>query len=358
MKAYDLSKKCLLALASVEELSNKKKTSLLSAVGDASELVSNKKVARDVLGEEHCKAFYAALDDVDRQIEKLEREEAEFVCRLDDNFPGSLSDIDDAPIGLFVKGDLGALDADCIAIVGTRHPTRYGSKVADEFAREFARAGVTVVSGFARGVDSISHKACVDQGAKTVAVWGSGLDVCYPAEHLGLAQSILQNGGLIVSEYTFGTKPLQYHFPERNRLISGLSRAVFLAEAAAKSGSLITMRLAIEQGRDIFTVPGNIYSAECEGNNNLLMEMPHALALSPENVLDALRISRVADEPKQIELSIMENIIVEELKSGEKHFEELLAATDLTVAELTNLLFNLEMNGVVDNIGGNYYDLA
>ncbi len=350
--------KCLLALASVGELALKKKHTLLKAVGDPSELAGARREVWEILGDEHAKEFFDNLDDVDKLEAKIAREDATFVSYLDDAYPENLRNLYDPPIGLFARGSLSSLEGDCIGIVGTRHPTRYGSKVAEEFAREFALAHVTVISGFARGVDSIAHKACVALGAPTVAVWGSGLDVCYPAEHRGLADSIVLNGGLILSEYPFGTPPLQYHFPERNRLISGLSRAVFLAEAAAKSGSLITMKLAVEQGRDIFAVPGNIYAAECEGNNKLLMEMPHAFVLSPEGVLDALHISRETSEKEPVELSIIENMIVEELKSGEKHFEELLAATDLTVGELTNALFGLEMNGIVEEIGSNYYDLV
>lgn len=358
MNIFSETDKCLLALSSVEELALKKKQTLLKSVGDPAELTNARRKVTDVLGAEHAAAFWDALDGIDGLIEKLNREEVRFISYLDDDYPSSLRELEDAPVGLFAKGDMGALKHDLIGIVGTRHPTRYGSKVAEEFAKEFALAGVTIVSGFARGVDIISHKACMAQGAPTVAVWGSGLDVCYPAEHRGYADALTQSGGLLLSEYPLGAKPLQYHFPERNRIISGLSRAVFLAEAAAKSGSLITMRLAIEQGKDVFTVPGNIYAAECEGNNNLLREIPHALVISPEDVLDALRISREVSVKEPVELSIMENIIVEELRHGEKHFEELLAATDLTVGELTNTLFALEMNGIVENIGSNYYDLA
>lgn len=358
MKRYDETTKNLLALACVDDLTNKKKRMLLQEVGDPASFCGHKDKLKRILGDEHSAQFFELIESIDSVFDKMERQDVTFVTYLDDDYPDKLRGIDDMPIGLFAKGDLKALDGVCVGVVGTRHPTRYGSKVAEEFAKEFALAGVTVVSGFARGIDSLAHRACIEQGAPTVAVWGSGLDVCYPAEHRGLADSIIANGGLLVSEYPLGSKPLQYHFPERNRIISGLSDGVLLAEAAAKSGSLITMRLAIEQGRDIFVVPGNIYAAECEGNNHLLMEMPHALVISPENVLDALHVAREVVEKQTVELSIVENMIVEELKNGEKHFEELLAATDLTVGELTNALFNLEMNGIVDNIGGNYYDLA
>lgn len=357
MKSVSLTQKNLLALSFCEELSLKKKEALLDAVDDPSRLYACKKEVNAILADK-ASEFFDICDDIDNVLKRLEREGVDFVTYLDDNYPQSLREIDGLPTVLFYKGDLSALKSDCIAVVGTRRPSRYGSKVAQEFTRAFSNAGLTVVSGLARGVDSVAHNECVLLGHPTVAVMGCGLDSCYPAEHRGLVDSIIQNGGLVLSEYPLGAKPLQYHFPERNRIISGLSRAVFLAEAASKSGSLITMRIAIEQGRDIFAVPGNIYAAECEGSNRLLRDMPHALAICPDDVLNALHIVREEAVPQAVELDFTENAIVEALKNGEKHFEELLALTDLSVGELTNILFNLEMNGVVENIGGNYYDLA
>jgi len=291
-------------------------------------------------------------------MDDLAKRGVHWASYLDDGYPDSLRMIDDRPIMLFVKGNIGALNGDCVAVVGSRKPTRYGLKVAEEFAREFSRAGLVVVSGFARGIDATAHKACLACGNPTVAVFACGLDVCYPAEHKGLLDGILMNGGAIVSEYPIGTKPLQYHFPERNRIISGLSRGVFLAEAAKRSGSLITMRLAIEQGKDIFVVPGNIFAAESEGANGLLREIPHAIAISPEDVLEALHVKRQGIEPQTAELSLFENQIVEALRDEELHFEELLDITGLSVGELTNTLFNLELNGLVQSTGGNYYALA
>ncbi len=358
MDNKELTAKVLLALQCVEELAYKKKADLLAAVGDPSALPANRDTVRRVLGDNAASEFFTRYNEIDSIIDRLQKSEVHWVTCLDDDYPDGLLGIYDKPIVLFVRGNYAALKNDCIGIVGSRRPTRYGIKVAEEFAREFSRAGVTVVSGFARGIDGTAHKACVAGGKPTVAVFACGLDVCYPAEHRGLLDGILMNGGAIVSEYMLGTKPLQYHFPERNRIISGLSRGVFLAEAAKKSGSLITMRCAIEQGKEIFVVPGNIFAAESEGANELLREMPHALAIKPEDVLDALHIKRESFEQKTVELSFVENQILDALHDEELHFEELLSLTQLTVNELTTALFNLELNGMIQNTGGNYYSLA
>ncbi|MBR4800154.1 MAG: DNA-processing protein DprA [Clostridia bacterium] len=352
--------KILLALACVKELCLKKKTSLLECVDDVNELVSAaaRETVFKLLGDEAATEFFENLAKIDDIQKELDAHEIEYVTYLDDDYPEKLFEIYDRPQVLFLKGNKRALKEDAIAVVGTRKPTRYGVKIADAFAREFAQAGLVVVSGFARGIDATAHKACVSNGLKTIAVFACGLDVCYPAEHRGLLDGILQNDGLLVSEYPLGSKPLQYHFPERNRIISGLARAVFLPEAAKNSGSLITMRLAIEQGREIFVTPGNIFEDEAAGSNELLKEMPHALTFSPDDVLDALRVNREVREKEAVELSIAETQIVDALHDNELHFEELLEITGLTVAELTNTLINLELNGIVEQTSGNYYILA
>ncbi len=346
----------LLALECVEELSNKKKRAVLELY--ESEGLSIDKALAKVLSTAQVREFFGCLDRMESFMDGMRAQGVRWLTCLDEDYPEKLLQIDDPPTALFAKGDVGLLNTDCIAVVGSRKPTRYGAKVAEEFSREFARAGLTIVSGFARGIDSIAHKAALGEHAKTIAVFACGLDVCYPAEHRGMLESMLQGGGLIVSEYALGVKPLQYHFPDRNRIISGLSRAVFLAEAAKKSGSLITVRHALDQGRDIFAVPGSIFTPECEGSNALLREIPHALCLSPEDVLDALGVRRQETEQEVVELGIADNLILEALKGGDLHFEQLLEISGLGVGELTNTLFNLELNGLVVNTGGNYYALS
>lgn len=358
MDAKDISTKTLLALQYVEELSYKKKSALLEKFGEPTDILSKRGIVREILGEEHARSFYDNFENIDRIVERMQKENVHWLTYLDDDYPEQLLEICDYPHVLFFKGSIDALRSNGIAVVGTRRPTRYGAKVAQDFANEFSKASVVVISGLARGIDGIAHKACVDNNSATVAVFACGLDICYPAEHRGLAEAILENGGALVSEYPLGTKPLQYHFPERNRIISGLSRAVFLPQAASKSGSLITMRLAIEQGKDIFIAPNNIYDEESAGSNQLLREMPHAMAIAPEDVLDALHVSRDVVKAEPIELSIVENLIVESLHDDEKHFEELLEASGLSVSELTGVLFDMELNGIIEKTAGNYYVLA
>lgn len=359
MDAKDWNSKVLLALSCVDELSLKKKTALFDQI-DASEIQTDeaREIVFKTLGDEHATDFYKKLQGIDDIIADLQKKDVHYITCFDDEYPDGLNSVYDRPQVLFVKGNVSAFRKRCVSVVGTRRPTRYGAKVAEEFSREFAKAGLCIVSGFARGVDSIAHKACVDNGSETIAVFACGLDVVYPAEHRGLMDSVLANGGAIVSEYPLGTKPLQYHFPERNRIVSGISEAVFLPQAATKSGSLITVRLAIEQGKDIYVVPSNIYDEESAGNNELLREMPHALVISPEDVLDSMHVSREVVEKKTIELSLVENQIVESLKDGERHIEDLIEITGMNVSELTTVLFNLEIEGLIEKTAGNYYALA
>ncbi len=359
MNNTDQKTKVLLALCCVQELSVKKKTEFLD-VFDEPEIICQadcKKSVERILGFDMATKFFDQLEKVDDTICSLSKRGIDWISIFDEEYPQNLQNIYNAPIMLFAKGDTNLLKRDTIAVVGTRRPTRYGQKIADEFTREFAKAGLCVVSGFARGVDSIAHKSCIDAGGQTIAVFASGLDVCYPAEHRGLLDAILEKGGLIVSEYPLGTKPLQYHFPERNRIISALARALFLPEAGKKSGSLITVNLATEQGKEIYITPGNIYQEECAGSNEYLRNAPHALVICAEDVLDGMRIVREVCEQEAVELSLMENVIVEALHDGELHFEQLLDATSLSVGDLTEALFNLQLNGIVNQLSGNFYEL-
>ena len=352
--------KIIVALSLVEELSLKKKKDLLSALPNPTDWILDKhaKTVCNILGDKHKTEFLAKYAEIDSHFDQMERKDVSWITFYDEEYPECLREIYDFPIVLFAKGNTSLLNSDCISVVGTRTPTRYGQKVADSFTRDFARAGLTVVSGFARGVDNIAHKACVETDSPTIAVFACGLDTCYPAEHKGLYEAILNAGGLLVTEYSLGTKPLQYHFPERNRIISGLSRGVFLPEATVKSGSLITARLSIEQGKELFVVPGNINSPESEGTNRLLQEMPHALVISSEDVLSRLGVRAVSVDAEVIELNICETLVVEALHDKELHFEELLEITSLSAGELSTMLMNLEINGIIEQTGGNYYSLS
>ncbi|MEG1663295.1 MAG: DNA-processing protein DprA [Clostridia bacterium] len=361
MNEIDQNTKILLALQYVDELSNKKKSALVFSVSKPAQILETAQKARIIaaIGSENAKIFQKQLDDIENIINNMRARKISWVTYLDAEYPKQLLQIDDFPLVLFLKGNTSLLENDMIAVVGTRRPTRYGVKVTEDFTKEFASAGLVVVSGFARGVDSTAHRACINVEAPTVAIFACGLDSCYPAENKSLYDGILQQNGLIITEYPLGVKPLQYHFPERNRIISGLSRAVFLPEATEKSGSLITIRLAIEQGRDIYVAPANIYSEEGAGSNALIREMPDCVAFCADDVLDAMHIKRRKAEPICAEqLSIAELQIVDALHDGELHFEELLNKCGLQVGELNSLLMNLELNGKVEQSSCNYYALC
>ena len=370
MNGRDADTRVLVALARVEKLSPRRRELLLEQATLPSGLLSAEmKPALSAALGDALTDFYRFVDEADAFFDGASEKGIGWVTRLDDEYSDLLRETDGCPPVLFTKGNAGLLNSFALAIVGTRRPTRYGAKIADEFAREFAAAGVTVVSGFARGIDTAAHRAAVESGAPTIAVFGCGVDVCYPAENRELYDAVLREGGLFVSEYPPGTHPMPFRFPERNRIISGLCRGVLLPEAAEKSGSLITANTAVEQGRDLFVVPGNIYSPESKGTNALLRSkgtnallrtMPHALTLSPEDVLDHYRIDAPSsgDGAEAVQFDMTETLVLGCLHEGEKHFEELLAETGLSASELSTVLVNLELAGALEQTGGNHYVLC
>ncbi len=191
---------------------------------------------------------------------------------IDEAYPEELKTIYDPPVTLFVKGNSECLKGNKIAVIGCRNASEYGMRITKKIASGLANNGITVVSGLARGIDAMAHQGALVKKAKTVAVLGSGLDIVYPYENKDLYQEIVKQGGAIISEYIVGTKPMAKNFPRRNRIISGLSHGVLVVEATKKSGTMITVDFALEQGRDVYVVPGNIDSFKSEGTNELLKQ--------------------------------------------------------------------------------------
>jgi DNA processing protein len=214
------------------------------------------------------RARAAALDEAQRIAEAG----ASFITPEDEEYPQRLLEIYDPPPVLWVRGNAGILNRAGIAVVGTRHPTPYGSGMAEMLSRDLARRGVVILSGMARGVDTCSHKGALDAGGTTIAVWGTGIDVIYPKENKKLAEQIVQQGGALVSEFPMGTFPAPQNFPIRNRTLSGMSVGVLVVEAAEYSGTRITARCAIEQSRDVYAVPGNATNKNAWGPNTLIKQ--------------------------------------------------------------------------------------
>ena len=252
----------------------------------------------------------AATRDVSLQLEAMEKHAISVVTESE--FPLLLTQIgDDTPAWLFARGALTPADAHCIGIVGTRNMTEYGRGLAHRFALEFARAGWTVVSGLARGIDTAAHRGALDSGGRTIAVTGCGLDMVYPSENRDLMLEI-ERSGAVLSEWAPGTPPANWHFPARNRIISGLSRAIVVVEAQAKSGALISARFASEWGREVFAVPGNVHKPQSHGPHQLIQEGA-LLAQSADDVLQFLANS--LDAPGQ---DFAQNLALSENKTAEQ----------------------------------------
>ncbi len=274
----------------------------------------------------------------------------------DEAYPRSLMQIDQPPPVLYVRGRLLPEDEWAVAIVGTRRVTTYGRQVADDVATTLAHNGVTIVSGLARGIDSISHQAALNAGGRTLAVLGSGVDIVYPPENRSLAAQLIEHGAL-VSDYALGTPPDGLNFPPRNRIISGLSKAVIIVEAGDTSGALITATFAAEQGRDVFAVPGNINAPQSRGTNRLIRDGAQPL-LNPQDVLEALNLTMIT-EHKAVRVALpsdpVELTLYKLLSQQPLHVDEIRAQADMPIETVSATLAMMELKGMVRQVGGMNY---
>ena len=271
-------------------------------------------------------------------------------------YPQTLLTINDPPPVLYVRGELRLEDTWAVAMVGTRTASVYGREVARVLATDLVRAGVTIVSGMARGIDAQAHRAALDAGGRTVAVLGSGVDVIYPWEHRKLAEEITGRGAL-VSEYALGTKPEASNFPPRNRIISGLSRGVIVVEAGERSGALITADFAAEQGREVFAVPGGIFQRGSRGTNRLIRDGAQPV-LSANDVLEVLNMTAVAEHVEAqmlLPTDATEAVLLEQLSDDPAHVDEVGRAAGLPIATVSSTLALMELKGLVRQVGGMKY---
>jgi len=274
----------------------------------------------------------------------------------DNGYPRHLKEIDQPPPVLYVRGSMIAEDEWAVAIVGTRRVTAYGRQVTEETATSLAHNGVTIISGLARGVDSIAHQAAISAGGRTLAVLGNGVDIIYPPENRILATQIMENGAL-VSDYALGTQPDGINFPPRNRIISGLSLAVIIVEAGLTSGALITASFAAEQGRDVFAVPGNINAPQSQGTNLLIRDGAQPL-LNPQDVLEALNLTMVT-EHRAVRVALpsdpTEAHLYQLLSREPKHVDEIRSQADMPIETVSATLAMMELKGMVRQVGGMNY---
>jgi DNA processing protein len=295
--------------------------------------------------------------DLDAEWQKVEQAGAQVLTLADDAYPRLLREIASPPPVIYVRGELQQSDEVAVGIVGTRRATSYGREMARRLSSGLARAGVTVISGLARGIDGIAHSVTLETGGRTLAVLGSGVDQIYPPEHRKLAEQIMQSGAL-VSEFPIGTRPEASNFPVRNRLISGMSLGVIVVEAPRRSGALITATFAADQGRTVFAVPGSALSQASEGTLQLLRDGA-ALAGEVEDVLSELNLERrqLAMETRQLlpAASDEERAVLEFLQAEPRHIDEIALDLGLNISHLSALLLQMQLKGLVRETGGQHY---
>jgi DNA processing protein len=347
------------ALAAIEGIGSARIKLLIERCGSASAVFEHslKSLAEiETIGEKLAEIILKPRDWA--SMEKRQRdsipEGSEFIPITDPSYPGRLRNIPDPPPYFYFSGDPGIFENPCFALVGSRKPSDYGLRVAGDIAGRLAAAGVTVISGLAHGIDSTAHEAALKSGGKTAAVFGNGLDIIYPPGNRKLSDRIREKGCLI-SEFPRGTKPERFNFPIRNRIISGLSDGVLVVEARAQSGALITANLALEQGRDVMAVPGNIDSELSEGPNNLLRSGAIPV-LTATDIFDNFgwHTPIIQERREKPDLSGDEEKIYEHLSVKPVHLDDLIRKTGLGHGRAAEVLLNLELKGFIMRKPGNY----
>ena len=276
-----------------------------------------------------------------------------FITINDDVYPECLKEISNPPLKLYYKGNLDLLKEErLIAVVGTRNPSSYGKLCCEYMVKKMSRANITIVSGFAKGIDSIAHKTSLLTDGKTIAVIASGLDIVYPASNLSLYREI-EEKGLILSEYEAGVKPFKGNFPQRNRIIAGLSKGTIVVESKNRGGSLITADLALEFNRDVYAVPGDVFSEYSRGCNNLIRD---SRAKSLSNINELLEdYSWEVEEKSDSNKYTKNQILILNCLSSEKNLDSILLETKIKETEILAELMTLEIMGVIKSIAGGRY---
>ncbi len=321
----------------------------------------------DGFGENIAKSF-VEFDDwkqVDDILEKTSKIGAELISIDDEEYPEMLRHIYDPPLILWIKGNKEVLKKEGIAIIGTRRASSYGLSQTERWTTRLVESGLCINSGLAYGIDAASHRAALKAGGSTIAVLGSGIDVIYPRKNSGLAQQIIDSGGAVITEYPPGTQPDAGNFPERNRIVSGMSHGVLVAESGVKGGSMITARCALDQNREVFVIPHRLGYAKGEGCNYLIKTGQGKLIQNTEDVLVELSIQtgEPADnrEPentwRSLDLDDDAIEICQLLEEGSLHIDQISEKTGKPTFQLHPLLLNLEMEGAIKQRAGKYFEL-
>lgn len=301
----------------------------------------------------------------DKEWQKLENENISIIAKEDKNYPKLLKQLPQSPHLLYVRGNLPKDNQVCIGVVGSRKYTSYGKQACEKIVSGLASCGISIVSGLAIGIDSIAHQSALDSGGATIAVLGTGIDdkTIYPAQNFNLAKNILKNNGALISEFAPETKAMPYHFPMRNRIVSGLSKGVLIIEASEKSGSLITASLALEQNRDVFAVPGQIFSENSRGTNNLIKQGAKIVSGAEDiieeyaELIPQLDKNILTDKLPLLNISEDENKILKLLSPEPLELDQLLKSANIPANQFNSILTMLEIKGIIRNQKGKIYKI-
>ncbi|MGL4687262.1 MAG: DNA-processing protein DprA [Fusobacteriaceae bacterium] len=292
--------------------------------------------------------------DLEKELNYLNEKKIKLLFIHDEDYPVSLKNISQPPIFLYYKGDVKILSTFIIGVVGTRNATRYGKIACEKFTTGLIDAGITTVSGVALGIDTVCHTKTLEKKGVTIGVVGSGLDIIYPKENKWLWEEIPKTG-VLISEFPLGTEPMPYNFPQRNRIIVGLSKGILIVESKEKGGSLISAEIALEEGRDIFAIPGEIFSMFSVGCNQLIKNSQAKLVTKVEDILDDYGIKINKEVPKlSLKLSDLETKVYEALNTT-KNLDEIILTVKMKAPDVLSILMDLEMKKLILSVSGGCY---
>ncbi len=378
----------IIALKLIDNLGNRRICELLRCTDNPSDIFSGDigmlcRIEGISRANAEAISLFDRWDTVDSILAKTESSGAGLISIPDPEYPQHLARIYDPPPLLWVRGDPMLLSAPSVGVVGTRSMDRYGRSQAEQWSRKLIQAGFAVVSGLATGIDTVAHQTVVEEGGKTAAVLGCGIDIHYPRRNGPLAEQIVDRGGLLVSEFLPGTKPFPARFPIRNRVVSGLCLGVLVIQSGVKGGSMITARSAIDQNREVFVVPHNLGRSKGGGNNLLIQSGEGKLVCGIEDILEELPVERCEENErgqssrpeaanrsgkpsvqlnplpkwKRVELSDEQRDLCRQLSDGPVQIGRLVGHSSRSVSELLPILLELEMMGVVRQLAGKYFEL-
>lgn len=361
----DKNEKALLWLDNFDFATYSKKAKLLKLVSNASDFLQWEMVVKirdkieKILTPEESQIFFRQVgeDFADQIIEKLNSLNISGTTIESVDYPKSLRNIDTPPFVLYYKGNPKLMREDCFGIVGTRHITSYGKMATEKFCHGLVDAGYVIVSGLASGVDTCAHQNALNFHGQTIAVLAGGVDEIYPATNTALAGKIVESGGLVLSEVRPLRRAESYMFPIRNRIIAGLSSGILVVEAGEKSGALHTKNYALDYGKDVFAVPGSVFSIASLGTNRMISNGQAKAVCDIRDIIGDRRLRPIAPQTASENVSLEENMVLELLKSGEKTFQELVDLSHIETKRLNSLLTMLAIRGIIKKLAGNVYFL-